>query len=48
MSLFIADLAFTEPAMHEAAKLGIFGGSVASALLGIAILARRGPRGTSV
>jgi NhaA family Na+:H+ antiporter len=41
MSLFIGALAFTEPAMHEAAKLGIFGGSIVSALLGMLILARR-------
>jgi NhaA family Na+:H+ antiporter len=42
MSLFIGDLAFSEPAMHEAAKLGIFGGSITSAVLGMVILARRG------
>jgi NhaA family Na+:H+ antiporter len=39
MSLFIAGLAFQQaPELGEAAKLGILGGSLASALLGYAIL----------
>ena len=43
VSLFIAPLAFSEPAFVDSAKLGILGGSVLSALVGIAILAG-GPR----
>lgn len=43
VSLFIAPLAFSEPALVDSAKLGILGGSVIAALVGIAILAG-GPR----
>ena len=46
VSLFIADLAFTSLELTHAAKLGILAGSVASALLGAAILrfSARSPR----
>ncbi len=42
VSLFITSLAFTEPALTDAAKLGILGGSILSAALGVAILAPGG------
>lgn len=38
VSLFITQLAFTDPSVVAAAKLGVFGGSIASACLGIGIL----------
>ena len=38
MSLFIGDLAFAGMGLHEAAKLGVFMGSVASAVLGMGVL----------
>jgi NhaA family Na+:H+ antiporter len=40
VSLFIADLAFTQPALTDAAKVGIFAGSIVSGLLGAALLLR--------
>ncbi len=40
VSLFIAPLGFGDPELVDAAKLGILGGSVVSALVGVAILAR--------
>jgi NhaA family Na+:H+ antiporter len=45
MSLFIGLLAFDQPALQDAAKLGILAGSIASALWGWAVLslARRQP-----
>jgi Na+:H+ antiporter, NhaA family len=51
VSLFITPLAYSSPLLVEGAKLGIFAGSVAAALVGIAILApgghhpSRGPDG---
>jgi Na+:H+ antiporter, NhaA family len=39
MSLFIGDLAFAGTELHQAAKLGVFAGSVASALVGMGVLA---------
>ena len=45
MSLFIGFLAFPEePAMTQAVKLGVLAGSVASGVLGAALLAMSGPR----
>ncbi len=38
VSLFIADLAYTDPALTQIAKVGIFAGSLVAALLGAAIL----------
>lgn len=43
MSLFIGDLAFAEPAMSPAVKLGVMAGSLASALLGYLILRTAAP-----
>ena len=40
VSLFIAQLAYSDPATVDAAKIGIFAGSLASALLGALILTR--------
>jgi len=42
VSLFIAALAFDDPLLTEAAKLGILGGSIVSAAIGIAIMAPGG------
>ncbi len=42
VSLFITPLAYTDPVLVEAAKLGILAGSVISAAVGIAILAPGG------
>ncbi len=39
VSLFIAGLAYTDPAELEAAKIGILGGSVVAAVIGLAALA---------
>lgn len=41
VSLFITELAYTDPTTIDAAKIGIFAGSLASALLGILILLAR-------
>ena len=38
MSLFIGALAFTDPAIQDLAKIGIFAGSLAAALLGFLLL----------
>ena len=40
VSLFIADLAFDDPALVERAKVGIFVGSLLAGLLGWAVLSR--------
>jgi NhaA family Na+:H+ antiporter len=40
VSLFIAQLAYSDPATVDAAKIGIFAGSLTSALLGVLILTR--------
>jgi NhaA family Na+:H+ antiporter len=45
MSLFIGDLAFTDPALAPAVKLGVLAGSLASALAGYTILRLAAPRG---
>lgn len=42
VSLFITPLAYSSPVLVEAAKLGIFAGSVIAALVGVAILAPGG------
>jgi NhaA family Na+:H+ antiporter len=44
VSLFIAELAFTDEALVNEAKVGIFAGSLVSGVLGAALLARRGAR----
>jgi NhaA family Na+:H+ antiporter len=48
VSLFISGLAYSDPSVHDASKIGILGGSAVAAVLGAAILvavARRGRRG---
>ena len=42
VSLFIAALAYDDPLLVESAKLGILGGSVVSAMIGVALLAPGG------
>ena len=42
VSLFIASLSFDDPVLVDSAKIGILAGSVASAALGVAILAPGG------
>jgi NhaA family Na+:H+ antiporter len=44
VSLFIAELAFTDQALVDEAKVGIFAGSIASGVLGAVLLARRAAR----
>jgi NhaA family Na+:H+ antiporter len=44
VSLFIAQLAFDDPALVDEAKVGIFAGSIVSGMLGAVLLARRGAR----
>jgi NhaA family Na+:H+ antiporter len=49
VSLFIADLAYTDTALAETAKIGIFAGSLFAGILGAALLLttrRTGPRST--
>jgi len=38
MSLFIGGLAFTDPALSDAVKIGVLMGSIASALAGFTLL----------
>jgi NhaA family Na+:H+ antiporter len=38
MSIFIANLAFTSPESLELAKIGVLGGSLASAIVGVIVL----------
>jgi NhaA family Na+:H+ antiporter len=40
MSLFVAGLAFTDPAMLDVAKLGVLGASVMAGLVGYTLLRR--------
>jgi Na+:H+ antiporter, NhaA family len=51
MSLFIAGLAFADPAMLDTAKLGVLGASVCAGLVGLVLLRRasrvRGPNAAS-
>ena len=42
MSLFIGALAFTDPAAVDATKLGVLTGSLASAIVGFALLRASG------
>lgn len=44
MSLFVGALAFTDPALATPVRLGVYAGSIASALIGLAILHRTLPR----
>jgi NhaA family Na+:H+ antiporter len=44
MSLFVAGLAFIEPARLDAAKVGILAGSLTSAILGSVLLVLTLPR----
>ena len=44
VSLFIAELAFTDETLVNEAKVGIFAGSIVSGVLGTVLLARRGAR----
>ena len=44
VSLFIAELAFTDEALVNEAKVGIFAGSIVSGVLGAVLLARRSAR----
>ena len=44
VSLFIAELAFTDEALVNEAKVGIFAGSIVSGVLGAALLAWRAGR----
>jgi Na+:H+ antiporter, NhaA family len=44
VSLFITELAYTDPDVVAAAKIGILGGSIIAAALGLALLARAGRR----
>ena len=44
MSLFIAGLAFTDPSLDAPVKVGVYGGSIVAAVLGLAVLHRSLPR----
>lgn len=46
VSLFITPLAYPDPPLLEGAKIGILGGSVVAAIIGIAILAPGGTHPT--
>jgi len=48
MSLFVGALAFTDPALATPVRLGVYAGSIFSALLGLAILAHALPKATKV
>jgi NhaA family Na+:H+ antiporter len=48
VSLFIADLAYNDPALTETAKIGIFTGSTIAAVLGAALLVLAGRRSGDV
>jgi Na+:H+ antiporter, NhaA family len=45
VSLFITELAYADPAVIDAAKIGVLGGSVIAAALGMALLLRGGRPG---
>ncbi|MEZ0493843.1 Na+/H+ antiporter NhaA [Kineococcus sp. TBRC 1896] len=47
VSLFIAELAYTDPALVATAKVGIFTGSIAAAVLGVTVMVLAGRRGAS-
>jgi NhaA family Na+:H+ antiporter len=42
VSLFITELAYADPAVIDAAKIGVLGGSILAAIIGLVILARAG------
>jgi NhaA family Na+:H+ antiporter len=42
VSLFITELAYADPAVIDAAKIGVLGGSIVAAIIGLVILARAG------
>ncbi len=42
VSLFITELAYVDPDVIDAAKIGVLGGSILAALVGMALLARAG------
>ncbi len=46
VSLFITELAYADPEVIDAAKIGVLGGSILAAALGMALLLRAG-RGAS-
>ena len=48
MSLFVGALAFTDPALATPVRLGVYAGSIFSALSGLAILAYALPKATKV
>jgi NhaA family Na+:H+ antiporter len=43
VSLFVAQLAYTDPEIIDLAKIGIFTGSIVSAVIGVALLTRGAP-----
>jgi Na+:H+ antiporter, NhaA family len=48
MSLFIGGLAFSDPAIHDAVKIGVLMGSFASAIAGYAVLRAFGTKAKSI
>jgi NhaA family Na+:H+ antiporter len=44
VSLFIADLAYDDPALTETAKVGIFAGSLLAGIIGAALMVAAGRR----
>jgi NhaA family Na+:H+ antiporter len=42
VSLFITELAYVDPDVIDAAKIGVLGGSIVAALVGMTLLARAG------
>ena len=42
VSLFITELAYADPDVIDAAKIGVLGGSIVAAAIGLVILARAG------
>ncbi|GAB2729959.1 hypothetical protein GCM10027273_05900 [Nocardioides pakistanensis] len=47
VSLFIADLAYDDPALTETAKVGIFAGSVLAGVIGATVMLLAGRRARS-
>jgi len=45
MSLFVSDLAFNDPTLITAAKIGILAASLTSGVLGFVILSKALPKG---
>lgn len=48
MSLFVGALAFTDPALATPVRLGVYAGSIFSALLGLLILIKTLPKSTAI